>query len=93
MIIGVLGHFARNTDLCDGQTVKTRNVERALLLEQQELRTVDSYRWKKHPFSFLFAIIRMVRKSDAVIMMPDAGGIKIYPYVINLFAGKRKKKI
>lgn len=93
MRIGVLGHFARNTDICDGQTVKTRNVEKALLSEGQEMITVDSYKWKKHPFSFLFKIIKLVRKSDVVIMLPDAGGIKVYPYVVNLFSNKRKIKM
>ena len=91
MKIGILGHFARNTDLCDGQTVKTRNLEKALLSEGNEIITVDSYQWKKHPFSFLFNIIKLVRKSDVIIMLPDAGGIKIYPYLVNLFAGKKKK--
>lgn len=93
MRIGILGHFARNTDMCDGQTVKTRNIERALLSKQKEVLTVDSCGWKKHPFSFLFQIIKLTRRSDAILMLPDAGGIKIYPYVINLFAGKRKLKI
>ena len=93
MRIGVLGHFARNTDLCDGQTVKTRNLEKALLSKTKEVTTVDSYRWKKHPFFFLFSIIRLVKKSDVIIMLPDAGGIKVYPYVVNLFAGKSKVKM
>lgn len=93
MRIGVLGHFARNTDICDGQTVKTRNVEKALMLENQEITTVDSYKWKKHPFSFLFNIIKLIRKSEVIIMLPDAGGIKIYPYIINLFSNKNKVKM
>ena len=93
MKIGILGHFARNTDLCDGQTVKTRNVEQALLSGTEEIITVDSYKWKKHPFSFLFSIMGLVIKSDVIIMLPDAGGIKIYPYIINLFSNKKKVKI
>ena len=93
MRIGVLGHFARNTDICDGQTVKTRNVEKALLSGNQEVITVDSYEWKKHPFLFLFDIIRLIRKSNVIIMLPDAGGIKIYPYIINLFSNKNKVKM
>ena len=93
MKLGILGHFARNTDLCDGQTVKTRNIEKALLAENESIATVDSYKWKKHPFSFLLSIIKLVRKCDTIIMLPDAGGIKVYPYVINIFARKRKRKI
>lgn len=93
MKIGIIGHFARNTDLCDGQTVKTRNFEKALLGKTQDVITADSYKWKKHPFSFLFKIIRLIRKSDVIIMLPDWGSIKIYPYLINLFAGKKKVKI
>ena len=93
MKIGILGHFARNTDLCDGQTVKTRNLEKALLDCGKEISTVDSYQWKKHPFKFLFEIIRLVKKSDVLIMLPDAGGIKVYPYVVNLFARKKTVKI
>ncbi len=93
MKIGILGHFARNTNLCDGQTVKTRNLEQALLTRNADVATVDSYQWKKHAFSFLFRIIKLIRKSDAIIIMPDVGGIKVYPYLVNIFAGKRRKKI
>ena len=93
MTIGILGHFARNTELCDGQTIKTRNLEKALLEGNTEIDTVDSYQWKKHPFKFLFQIIRLVRKSNVLIMLPDAGGIKVYPYVVNLFARKKTIKI
>ena len=93
MRIGILGHFARNTDMCDGQTVKTRNVEKALLSENHEIITVDSYRWKKHPFSFFLNIFKIARKSDVIIMLPAAGGIKIYPYLINLFTPKNKIKM
>lgn len=93
MRIGILGHFARNTDICGGQTVKTRTVERALLSENHEVITVDSYKWKKHPLSFFLNIFKLTRKSDVVIMLPAAGGIKIYPYLINLFTPKNKLKI
>lgn len=92
MKIGILGHFARNTDMCDGQTVKTRNLEKALLCKNEDIITVDSYRWKKHPFSFFFNIIKLIRKSDVIIMLPAAGSIKIYSRIINLF-GKKKTKI
>ena len=93
MKIGVLGHFARNTNLCDGQTVKTRSLEKALQQRGEEILTVDSYKWKKHPFAFLFRIIKLILKSDVLIMLPDAGGVKIYPYIVNLFANKRKIKV
>ena len=93
MRIGILGHFARNTNMCDGQTVKTRNFEKAFLSSHFDVFTVDSYKWKKHPFSFLFRIIKLVRNSDTVIMLPDAGGIKIYPYLINFFSSNKRKKI
>lgn len=93
MKIGILGHFARNTDMCDGQTVKTRNIERALSSCTDDIITVDSYNWKKHPFSFLFDIIKLVRSSDVIIMLPDSGGLKIYPFIVNLFAEKKKLKI
>lgn len=93
MRIGVLGHFARNTDMCDGQTVKTRNIEKALLSKTKEVITADSYKWKNHPFSFLFKIIKLIKKSDTIIMLPDAGGIKIYPYIVNFFSNKNKIKI
>lgn len=93
MKIGILGHFARGTALCDGQTVKTRNIEQALCSRGDIVGTVDSYQWKKHPFSFFFRIVKLVLKNDIIFMLPDAGGIKVYPYLINLFAFKRKVKI
>ena len=92
MKIGILGHFARNTDMCDGQTVKTRNLEKALLAGKEEILTVDSYRWKNHPLSFFFKVVGLVRKSDVIIMLPASGSLKIYSYLINLF-GKKKMKI
>lgn len=93
MKIGILGHFARNTNICDGQTVKTRNVETALLLKEKEITSVDSYKWKSHPFSFLIKIIKLIKKSEVIIMLPDAGGINVYPYIINAFCNKNKIKM
>ena len=93
MKIGILGHFARGTALCDGQTVKTRNIEQALIAKGDVVGTVDSYRWKKHPCSFFFKIVKLILKNDVIVMLPDAGGIKVYPYLVNLFARKKKVKI
>lgn len=91
MRIGILGHFARNIDMYDGQTIKTRSIESALLSSNEAIMTVDSYNWKRHPFSFLIEIIRLVKKSDAIIMMPDAGGVKIYPSILKALSHKKKK--
>ena len=92
MKIGILGHFARGTTLCDGQTVKTRNVEQALLCGGATIKTVDSYRWKKHPFLFFFKIVKLVLVSDVIIMLPAMNGLRVFSRLINLFSSKKTVK-
>lgn len=91
MKIGILGHFAKGESACGGQVIKTRIIEQALLAKNEEIAVVDSYKWKKHPFKFLFDIFKLSRKSDAMLMLPDAGGVKIYPFLLKTFLSKKKK--
>ncbi len=90
--IGVLGLFCWKTDRCDGQTVKTRNLWDLLTgCEEFEVGYVDSCQWKKHPFLFFFRIIKLAFSSDVIVMMPDAGGIKVYPFILIWFRLLKKR--
>lgn len=52
MKVGIVGHYARNFDFFDGQTVKTRNLYNALIkiYGEDEVFLVDTYNYRKHPF-------------------------------------------
>lgn len=91
--VAIIGHFGGNKDFYDGQTIKTRifaqEIEKALGADQ--VIRVDTYRWKQHPFRLLLNCMSAVRQAQNVLFLTDAGGIKIFPWLLrflNFFSGR-----
>lgn len=92
--INVIGHFAQNKNLYDGQTIKTRVFYDGLKkYSGYRLVTTDTYGWKKRPVKLFFNLVKNYHKSDKTIMMVDAGGIKIIPFVLCLLKKIWHKKL
>ena len=89
--IGIIGLFAWGGDQCNGQTIKTLNLFEFLNEKDIDLSTVDSYQWRKRKFKFFLEIVKLVLTNDYIIMMPDAGGIKVYPFILCALKGRKKK--
>lgn len=92
--ICVIGNFGSKTSKLNGQTIKTKMVY-DLLKENNEydLRSLNSYNWKKRPFSLFFKTIRAAKKSDIVIFLPAHNGIKVFLPLLTMFKSKKTKLI
>ena len=90
--VTVIGLFCLTAEAADGQSIKTRIVAQAMKesLGADHVNCVDTYGWKKNPVKLLINCIRAVWNSSAVVFMTDAGGIKVFPWLLhcaNIFAG------
>ena len=88
--VSVIGLFCTGREVSDGQSIKTRIITEELekALGAQNVHRIDTYGWKKHPVRLFSNSIRAVLQSENVIFMTDAGGIKIFPWLLlgaNLF--------
>ena len=90
MKVGIVGHYARNFDFFDGQTVKTRNLYNALvkIYGKDEVFLVDTYNYRKHPFKLIKNCLACARECENIILLPARNGIKVF---IPFFAKLKKK--
>lgn len=93
--VAIIGRFAANEAVSDGQGVKTRivaqEVERACGMGN--VLRLDTYGWKKRPFRLFAASVAAVRKYDNVMFLTDEGGIKVFPKLLQLANMTGKCKI
>lgn len=80
MSIAIIGHYAKNHDINDGQTVKTRNLYNQLIkmYGKDKLFLVDTYNWKKRPLNLLKKCVKAIRINDNIIILPAHNGVKIF---------------
>ena len=88
--IGVIGHFGGNEVFLDGQTVKTKNLYRALEenIDLADIQKLDTYGYKKHIISFFFKTLKLIFTSKNVVMLPDENGVRVFVplySVLNIF--------
>lgn len=78
--ITIVGHFADGKDFNDGQTVKTRNVYKALSEHygEQEIQKVDTCGFKSRIVSFIFENIKSFSAVRNAIIMPAHNGVKVF---------------
>lgn len=93
--ITLIGLFCHGQNAADGQSIKTRIVaqELAQRLPESDVRTVDTFNWKKHPLKLFWNSIHAVWRSRHVIFMIDEGGIKVFPWLLTLANLFRQSKI
>lgn len=77
---GVCGHFGKNKNYLDGQTVKTKELTRELKnrLGKDSIYTVDTYRWKLNAVFIIIKCCSLMKKCKDVIIMPGDNGIKVF---------------
>ena len=82
--VSIIGLFCAGRDVSDGQSIKTRIVAQELekSLGDNSVDRIDTYGWKKRPFRLLFNCIKAVFDSKNVVFLTDAGGIKIFPWLL-----------
>lgn len=91
----VCGHFGGDNNFNDGQTVKTKNIHKALVKKygSENILVVDTYNWKKHPISFLNECKNGLKDSENLIMLPAHNGVKVFIPLFTCLNKKYKRKI
>lgn len=92
-VIGAFG-FSDLSNATGGQPVKTRTLYE-LLKEKctdAEITYVETYQWKKNIIRMLFQLIRNVRSSDVLIMLPAHNGVLVFSELL-LRIKKKKTKL
>lgn len=80
MTIGIIGAFGYKTNDCGGQPVKTRNLKNTLekVYPNETILYADTFQWKKNCKEVLVSLIKVLLKSDLIIMLPANNGINVF---------------
>lgn len=78
--ICMCGHFGGENSFNDGQTIKTKNLYRALeeRYGKESILIVDTYNWKKHPIKFFSKCKKALQNSENLVMLPAHNGVKVF---------------
>ena len=85
--VGIIGHFAEGLSMADGQVVKTRTVRELFrdVCGAENVRSVDTRGWQKHPLSLLRQCSELAKFADALVMLPAHNGVRIFaPFLVRL---------
>lgn len=93
--IGIVGHFGGNKAFFDGQTVKTKNIHRALTEEfsESEIKKLDTYDYKRNPLSFFCRTVKLIFDCKNVIMLPDENGVRVFAPIFGFLNVLLKRKL
>jgi len=92
--ITIIGHYAKNKHLYDGQTVKTRILYDELKsTDLYEIKMLDTHQWKSKLYPLMRKCHHACRHSDYVIMMPDYNGFRVLSHLLPLYRGKADSKL
>ena len=90
--IGIIGHFGADTNSCDGQTVKTKNL--ADLLEKDkkiEITKVDTYFFKTNKVKLFLDTVKCMFACEHIFLMVSEKGMQFYlPFLFYLNKITRK---
>lgn len=78
--ITLVGHFADGKDFNDGQTVKTKNLYKALSTQygSDSIKRVDTCGFKSKIVPFILENIKSFAKSRNTIILPAHNGVKVF---------------
>lgn len=85
--IGIIGRIATESDLCDGQTVKTQVLVNELKHKYPDSNLIfaDTYNYKKHIHTLFFNIEKCLRKSDVIFILLSRNGRRFIFPIVNVF--------
>ncbi len=92
--LGICGHFGSNENI-NGQMVKTRILTSELTdyFGKDEVVLVDSFGWKNRSFRLFFECVGLSIKCRNVLILPAAGGIKVFAPLFALLCGLFRRKL
>lgn len=88
--IGIVGFFAKQKPLRDGQTVKTQQLSKALKerLGEDEIVEVDMQGCRNRPFGFVKEVASICRNCENVVILPAHNALLFLPFLCLLFRKK-----
>lgn len=92
--IGIIGHFGGDKNFTDGQTVKTKEIEKVLRNDfSKTINKFDTYKNSRNIFKLFFGIKKIVKNSDVIILIVSSRGYKIILPLLIFFNMFYKKEI
>lgn len=84
----IIGHFAFNKQMLDGQTIKTLNIYKALVNElgKDNVSCIDTHGGKKILPMLFFRSVVAAFKHKNIIMLPAHNGIKFFTPILALLS-------
>ena len=82
--IGIIGRVAKDANLYDGQTVKTKILQDELqrIYPDSELLIADTYNCKRNMMKLFFNVFQCIKNSDVVFVLLSRNGAKIlFPFI------------
>ena len=89
----MIGHFATERNMNDGQTVKTRNLYQELTDEGKKIEIIDTQNWKDRPSKFLKELIEKFFRNDKIILVVASNGAKVLVPMLMLLSKFHQVKI
>jgi len=93
--VTIIGCFAENYKLFDGQTIKTMTIKDELeqYYGKNEVMIVDTYNWKKNILELLIKCIKSFQLSENIIMLPAKNGLTVFAPLLSLLNKFFNRKI
>ncbi len=94
MKIGVLGNFGSDSNMANGQTIKTQNFVTGIkTYTHHEILKINSSNWIKRPLALARSIAHRFQECDAVVMLPAQNGVRVFGPLLLHYKKKTGKKI
>lgn len=93
--IGIIGNFWGDKEATNGQTIKTKIIEKELEknYKKENIINIDTYESKKHLFRTLKKTIEMIKTSENIIMLPAHNALKFFAPLLSILNKVYKKKL
>jgi glycosyltransferase involved in cell wall biosynthesis len=79
-IIGIIGHFAFDKELLDGQTVKTKTFYNSLKKNHmfKEIKIIDTFNWRKDALGIVIKTFFMLANCSNIIILLSQNGMRVF---------------
>ena len=93
--IGIWGQFGDGGLIADGQAVRTTIITNELKLRygEDKVCVVNTNNWKRHPVSFFFRTVGLLKKAEKIVIFPADNGFKTVVPLYDFFNIFFKKKL
>lgn len=93
--IGIWGQYGDGGKIADGQAVRTTIITNELYRRygKENVATVNTNAWKKHPFSFFFKTVKLYFTSEKVVVLPADNGFKVVVAIYDLLSKLKKREL